>query len=99
MGCLDEVVEHSITMTEGAKFVAEDGSVIAPQPMAETNDSDDDVEIPRGSQKTDWEVELGVVIGRPGRHISSAQEYPSVRPQELGRRCQTEGEHSTAAQT
>ncbi|WP_031469659.1 FAD-dependent monooxygenase [Sciscionella sediminilitoris] len=47
MGCLDEVVEHSITMTEGAKFVAEDGSVIAPQPMAETNDSDDDVEIPR----------------------------------------------------
>ena len=23
----------------------------------------DDVEIPRGSVKTDWEVELGVVIG------------------------------------
>ncbi len=30
----------------------------------------DDVEIPRGSEKTDWEVELGVVIGTPGRHIS-----------------------------
>jgi 2-keto-4-pentenoate hydratase/2-oxohepta-3-ene-1,7-dioic acid hydratase in catechol pathway len=25
---------------------------------------DDDVVIPRGSQKTDWEVELGVVIGK-----------------------------------
>lgn len=30
----------------------------------------DDVQIPRGSQKTDWEVELGVVIGEPGRYIS-----------------------------
>ncbi len=30
----------------------------------------DDVEIPRGSEKTDWEVELGVVIGTPGRHIT-----------------------------
>jgi 2-keto-4-pentenoate hydratase/2-oxohepta-3-ene-1,7-dioic acid hydratase in catechol pathway len=29
----------------------------------------DDVEIPPGAQKVDWEVELGVVIGRPGRYI------------------------------
>lgn len=37
----------------------------------------DDVEIPRGSQKTDWEVELGVVIGRGGRYIdeSDAMEH------------------------
>ena len=27
---------------------------------------------PRGSQKTDWEVELGVVIGLGGRYISEA---------------------------
>lgn len=32
----------------------------------------DRVEIPRGSQKTDWEVELGVVIGQGGRYISEA---------------------------
>ncbi|MDO4433273.1 MAG: fumarylacetoacetate hydrolase family protein [Alysiella sp.] len=31
--------------------------------------ANDDVEIPRGSQKTDWEVELGVVIGKSGRYI------------------------------
>ena len=31
---------------------------------------DDDVEIPPGSAKTDWEVELGVVIGEGGRHIA-----------------------------
>lgn len=31
---------------------------------------DDDVELPRGSQKTDWEVELGVVIGKGGKYIA-----------------------------
>jgi 2,4-diketo-3-deoxy-L-fuconate hydrolase len=30
----------------------------------------DDVEIPRGGQKTDWEVELGVVIGSKAKHVS-----------------------------
>lgn len=30
----------------------------------------DEVEIPRGSQRTDWEVELGVIIGKSGRYIS-----------------------------
>ena len=29
----------------------------------------DDVMIPRGSEKTDWEVELGVVIGREARYV------------------------------
>lgn len=29
----------------------------------------DNVVIPRGSQKTDWEVELGVVIGKPGVYV------------------------------
>lgn len=30
----------------------------------------DDVIIPRGSLKTDWEVELGIVIGREARYVS-----------------------------
>jgi 2,4-didehydro-3-deoxy-L-rhamnonate hydrolase len=30
----------------------------------------DDVMLPRGSLKTDWEVELGVVIGRTARYVS-----------------------------
>lgn len=29
----------------------------------------DDIEIPRGSKKTDWEVELGVVIGRACKYV------------------------------
>jgi 2,4-diketo-3-deoxy-L-fuconate hydrolase len=33
----------------------------------------DAVEIPRGSTKTDWEVELGVVIGRPARYLPSPE--------------------------
>lgn len=39
---------------------------------------DDDVEIPRGSRKTDWEVELGVVIGKPGRYIDEADAMDHV---------------------
>ncbi|TIP34979.1 MAG: fumarylacetoacetate hydrolase family protein, partial [Mesorhizobium sp.] len=31
---------------------------------------DDDVLIPRGSVKTDWEVELGVVIGKTAKYVS-----------------------------
>jgi 2-keto-4-pentenoate hydratase/2-oxohepta-3-ene-1,7-dioic acid hydratase in catechol pathway len=32
----------------------------------------DDVRIPRGSKQTDWEVELGVVIGSPAKYVSEA---------------------------
>ena len=34
----------------------------------------DDILIPRGSTRTDWEVELGVVIGRRARYLSSPDE-------------------------
>jgi 2-keto-4-pentenoate hydratase/2-oxohepta-3-ene-1,7-dioic acid hydratase in catechol pathway len=33
----------------------------------------DDVLIPRGSTKTDWEVELGVVLGRDARYVDSVE--------------------------
>ena len=32
----------------------------------------DNIEIPRGSVKTDWEVELGVVIGKAAKYIDEA---------------------------
>lgn len=38
----------------------------------------DPVEIPRGSTKTDWEVELGIVIGKTGRHIEEADALSHV---------------------
>ncbi|MCH9693315.1 MAG: fumarylacetoacetate hydrolase family protein [Gammaproteobacteria bacterium] len=38
----------------------------------------DNVEIPLESKKTDWEVELGVVIGLPGKYIPEAQSLKHV---------------------
>ena len=39
---------------------------------------DDDVEIPPGATKVDWEVELGVVIGKPARYVSKDQAMQHV---------------------
>ncbi len=38
----------------------------------------DDVMIPRGSEKTDWEVELGVVIGKEARYVTEAEALSHV---------------------
>jgi len=38
----------------------------------------DPIRIPRGSVKTDWEVELGVVIGEPGVYIDEADAMDHV---------------------
>ncbi len=38
----------------------------------------DGIEIPRGSVKTDWEVELGVVIGKEAKYVSEADALDHV---------------------
>jgi 2,4-diketo-3-deoxy-L-fuconate hydrolase len=38
----------------------------------------DNIIIPRGSQKTDWEVELGVVIGTPAKYVNEANAMAHV---------------------
>ncbi|MEM8851288.1 MAG: fumarylacetoacetate hydrolase family protein [Pseudomonadota bacterium] len=38
----------------------------------------DDVVMPRGSTHTDWEVELGVVIGKPAKYVSEADALDHV---------------------
>jgi 2,4-diketo-3-deoxy-L-fuconate hydrolase len=38
----------------------------------------DDVIIPRGSEKTDWEVELGVVIGKKASYVDEAEALDHV---------------------
>jgi len=61
-----------------ADHAAESGMTVPAEPVifnkwtSAVCGPNDDVEIPRGSQKTDWEVELGVVIGRGGRYIDEA---------------------------
>jgi len=58
---------------------AETGATVPPEPiifMKATSaivGPDDDVVIPRGSLKTDWEVELGVVIGKTAKYVSEAE--------------------------
>lgn len=39
---------------------------------------DDDVVIPRGAQKADWEVELGVIIGKPAKYVDEANALSHV---------------------
>lgn len=61
-----------------ADHAAESGMDIPPEPVifnkwtSAVVGPDDDVQIPRHSQKTDWEVELGVVIGKAGSYIDEA---------------------------
>lgn len=57
---------------------AETGATVPPEPvifMKATSaivGPNDDVLIPRGSEKTDWEVELGFVIGKTAKYVSEA---------------------------
>jgi 2-keto-4-pentenoate hydratase/2-oxohepta-3-ene-1,7-dioic acid hydratase in catechol pathway len=39
---------------------------------------DDDVELPRGSQALDWEVELAVIIGKRAKYVSEAEAMDHV---------------------
>jgi len=62
-----------------ADHAAESGLQVPPEPvifMKATSaicGPNDPILIPRGSQKTDWEVELGVVIGTRAKHVSEAE--------------------------
>ena len=63
---------------------AETGAKVPPEPiifMKATSaivGPDDTLEIPRGSLKTDWEVELGVVIGKTAKYVSEAEAMDHV---------------------
>ena len=61
-----------------ADHAAESGMAVPPEPvifMKATSaivGPNDDLLIPRASEKTDWEVELGVVIGKTAKYVSEA---------------------------
>ena len=67
-----------------ADHAAESGMPVPPEPvlfMKATSavcGPNDDVIIPKGSLKTDWEVELGVVIGREARYVDEADAMSHV---------------------
>ncbi len=57
---------------------AETGATVPSEPIifmkasSAVSGPNDDVLIPRGSEKTDWEVELAVVIGKKAKYVSEA---------------------------
>lgn len=67
-----------------ADHAAEAGLQVPPEPIVFSKFTscicgpDDPILIPRGSEKTDWEVELGIVIGRPARYITEDQAMDHV---------------------
>ena len=77
--CVGDVGKFICIGLNYADHAAESGMQVPSEPvifMKATSaivGPNDDVEIPRGAQKVDWEVELGVVIGRHTKHVSQAQ--------------------------
>ncbi len=67
-----------------ADHAAETGAPIPKEPiiflksLGAYQGPNDDVQIPRGSKKTDWEVELGIVIGQKASYVSEAEALDHV---------------------
>ncbi|MCP3024644.1 fumarylacetoacetate hydrolase family protein [Cupriavidus basilensis] len=67
-----------------ADHAAEAGMALPAEPIvflkanSSLNGPNDAVMLPRGSEKTDWEVELGVVIGKVARNVSLADALSHV---------------------
>lgn len=81
--CVDKVGKFICIGLNYSDHAAETGATVPAEPVVFNKwtsaicGPNDDVWIPRGSEKTDWEVELGVVIGKTGKYISeeSALDY------------------------
>ena len=67
-----------------AQHAAESGMAIPKEPVlffkatSAIVGPNDDVIIPKGSEKTDWEVELGVVIGKKASYVSEANAFDHI---------------------
>lgn len=62
-----------------ADHAAETGAAVPKEPVFFTkaisclNGPDDPIQLPKGSKKTDWEVELGVIIGTRAQYVSEEE--------------------------
>jgi 2-keto-4-pentenoate hydratase/2-oxohepta-3-ene-1,7-dioic acid hydratase in catechol pathway len=66
----DHAAESNMPVpTEPVLFMKATSAIVGPN---------DEVQIPPSSTKTDWEVELGIVIGKPGRYISEQRAYEHI---------------------
>ena len=82
--CVGQVGKFICIGLNYADHAAETGAAIPAEPVVFSKwtsaivGPNDNVEIPRNSRKTDWEVELGVVIGKGGRYISESEALEHV---------------------
>ncbi|MGH8386363.1 MAG: ureidoglycolate lyase [Pseudomonas sp.] len=82
--CVGQVGKFICIGLNYADHAAESGMEVPKEPIifnkwtSAVCGPNDNIEIPRGSHKTDWEVELGVVIGKGGRYIDEANAMEHV---------------------
>jgi len=82
--CVGQVGKFICIGLNYSDHAAETGAEVPPEPVIFNKwtsaicGPNDRVEIPRGSQKTDWEVELGVIIGKGGRYIDETDAMSHV---------------------
>ncbi len=82
--CVGDVGKMICVGLNYADHAAESGMPVPPEPVlffkatSAICGPNDNVRIPRGSSKTDWEVELGVVIGREARYVDEADAMDHV---------------------
>ena len=82
--CVGQIGKFICIGLNYADHAEESGLPVPPEPVifnkwtSAVVGPNDDVQIPRGSVKTDWEVELGVVIGTGGSYIEEANAMAHV---------------------
>jgi 2,4-didehydro-3-deoxy-L-rhamnonate hydrolase len=82
--CVGSVGKFICAGLNYSDHAAETGATVPKEPIlfskatSSINGPYDDIVIPRGSAKTDWEVELGVVIGASAKYVSEEQALTHV---------------------
>jgi 2,4-diketo-3-deoxy-L-fuconate hydrolase len=82
--CIGKVGKFICIGLNYSDHAAESGMAVPREPIvfmkatSAISGPNDDVVIPRGSEKTDWEVELGVVIGKPAKYVTQTQALSHV---------------------
>jgi 2,4-diketo-3-deoxy-L-fuconate hydrolase len=78
---VDEMLRAGMTPKEGPKFTGEKSTsdpylfLKAPSTLCGAND---DIAIPAGLKKIDWEAEIALVIGKPGKRIKAERALDHV---------------------
>src|SRR5262249_8062221 len=105
---VDEMIRAGMTPPAGPKFTGEKSTTVpylflkAPSTLC---GAFDDIEIPRGMKKIDWEAEIALAVGKRGKRIKAERALDTTSPAaicrsaEIGRRCARTGSAARATTT